>query len=156
MNESHHKVWRNLFIAISMAWWLAAVLPVGGATLTNQPPTMPLAVATNAKVEVLMWDAPKGITKFAVCRGAIRNGWTNRAVISTNQIIIQPGVVYGVSAIDSKGAEGLIAYWPSNRIGEIRLREVGKTNFSVLERFTNNPPESQKLWRVENITTGWQ
>jgi len=113
------------------------------------------AIATNKVATALTWTAPKGITNFIVYSGKARNAWTNRITIATNYTLILPGVAYGIAAL-SNTVEGLIAYWPSNRIGEIRLKERGKTNFTVLQKFTNSPPEAVKLWEVVNLTTGWQ
>lgn len=147
MNEPTHPIYRLCCHY--------GCLVVFVATCSATSPTVPTANLTPAPVTVLYWDAT-GIKKFAVYSGAVRNTWTNRTVIATNQTIIKPGVAYGVASIDGSGLEGAVAYWPSNRIGEIRLKERGKTNYVVLEKFVESPSAPTRLWDVINVTVGWQ
>lgn len=168
-HENHNQVWNRLRTAgvcLVLCLAVVAVVPVHAANFADliaksvQSQAIAIAIAANPsldpRVKLLKWAWPTEAVKFAVYSGQVRNGWTNRSVIATNQIEVAPFTAYGIACISAEDAEGLLAYWPSNRIGQIRLREEGKTNFTVLEQFTNSPPEAMKLWRVENVTTGWQ
>jgi len=154
MNETSHKIWRRLLLAGGcLVLWLDAALPLVGAT--NAVPITPLAVASSPTVELLVWDVEKGVTKFAVNTGKARNVWTNRTVIATNYVILKPGVVYGISAISPEGIDGPLAYWPSNKLGQIRIHPVGQTNYTTLRNYTNSPPFRMELWQIEDVTLGW-
>ena len=101
----------------------------------------------------LTWDhvAPS----YRVQVGAQRGVWTNSFSVLTNRFVLTNGQCYAVWSV-AGGAESLTpALWPSNRIGEIWLTDT-KTNIVRLERFTNAPPETMRLWGVANITTGWE
>ena len=101
----------------------------------------------------LTWDnvAPS----YRVQVGATRGVWTNSFTISTNRFVLTNNLYYAVWSV-ANGTESLTpSLWPSNRIGEIWLTD--RTNNIVrLERFTNAPPETMRLWGVANITTGWE
>ena len=101
----------------------------------------------------LTWDhvAPS----YRVQVGAQRGVWTNSFIVSTNRFVLTNGQCYAVRSIAGGIESSGVSLWPSNRIGEIWLTDT-KTNIVRLERFTNAPPETMRLWGVANITTGWE
>jgi hypothetical protein len=109
----------------------------------------------------LRWDAAPGITNWIVYVGAARNKWTNHFKTTTNTIVIDRTAVYGVASL-SGNLQNMIAYWPSNRLGQLWL--IGMSNdlsqrtnvVQLTGTFTNNPPGNMQLWGVENRTVGYQ
>lgn len=115
---------------------------------------IPPTTNTTTKTEMVTWTSNE--KKFNIHSGTNITSLKKLTTIATNVFCMTNGVVYGVAAVDDAGVASELAYWPSNRIGEIRLRESTRTNYVVLQRFTNSPPESQRFWRVEDVTVGWQ
>lgn len=144
MKRTHQS--NQLMLAACLALCLCA-------SVVQSQPLLPSLASAPVKQTFLTWDSTA--PRFNVYRGASRSSLTNWVTLTTNSFPIQDGVTYGVTALGG-GTESIIAYWPSNRIGQIRLREQGKTNVTTLERFTNSPPEAVRFWRVENVTVGWQ
>ena len=154
--------WRAAKRAAVLASFLLAFLSFGFTPAFAQKgafsllPT-PLAVGNvNVKTnraKFLTWDSSEG--RFAIYTGATRQTLVKRFVTDTNSIALA-ATNYGIAAISAQGVESALAFWPSNRIGEIRLQEVGKTNVTVLEQFTNSPAVAVRLWRVVDVTVGWE
>jgi hypothetical protein len=134
-------------------------------------PPMPVATASAAKSTaaaipvkpfVLTWDAEPGISNWTVYSGPARNQWTATNTIGTNVLAITDKTkAYGITAV-FLGAPSVVAYWPSNRLGQLWLTGYSadltqRTNVARLTgTFTNNPPGNMQLWGVENRTVGWE
>jgi hypothetical protein len=133
-------------------------------------PPMPVATASAAKSTaaapvkpfVLTWDVEPGVTNWTVYSGPARNQWTATNMISTNVLAITDKTkAYGITAM-LLGAPSVVAYWPSNRLGQLWLTGytadlTQRTNIARLTgTFTNNPPGNMQLWGVENRTVGWE
>jgi hypothetical protein len=133
-------------------------------------PAVPVAAASAAqsaaaaavKPFVLTWDAEPGITNWTVYSGTARNQWTATNTITTNVLEITDRTkAYGITAL-FLGAPSVVAYWPSNRLGQLWLTGYSadltqRTNLARLTgTFTNNPPGNMQLWGVENRTVGWE
>ncbi len=129
--------------------------PKGSAFLLPLSLPTALSVRTNRTAYVLRWDSAE--SKFAVSTGRTRTNWSNRWLVTSNSVPYTNTLNYRVTAINAAGVESLPSYYfISNRVWEIRLREHGKTNYTVLERGTNSPAAPMRLWDVLDVTTGWQ
>jgi Leucine-rich repeat (LRR) protein len=123
------------------------------------PTLAPAGLATN-KTSYLTWTSSEA--QFAVYTGSSRATLTNRQVISENRTRLTNGVHYGIAALNTVGIESTLAFWPSNRIGELWLRGSGTnlnqfTNVTRLAGpFTNAPPGLMRFWGVADVTVGWQ
>lgn len=135
-----------------------SAVPVPAATSSAAKSTAAPAV----KPFVLTWDAEPGVTNWTVYSGPARNQWTATNTIATNVLAITDRTkAYGITAM-FLGAPSVVAYWPSNRLGQLWLTSYSadltqRTNVAQLTKtFTNNPPGNMQLWGVENRTVGWE
>jgi hypothetical protein len=130
----------------------------GTLTPVVQPSSTSIALPalTTAPVKLsLTWDLQPGVTAWRVEVGASRGNWTNSFTLTTNRFVLTNWQCYAVRSIAGGIESSGVSLWPSNRIGEIWLTDT-KTNIVRLERFTNAPPETMRLWGVANITAGWE
>lgn len=122
---------------------------------------LPLSMATGIKTNTqkfLVWDSSEKV--HGVYTGTNRASLVRRSTISTNSTPYTNGIVYGITAINSAGVESFMAYFPSNRVGQIVWQT--STNLivwgdgGVLETFTNVAKTPQMYLRVIDRTKEWQ
>lgn len=114
-----------------------------------------VAFATTPKKRYVMWNE-EGL--FRVYTGPARFQWTTNFLVTTNQTEYKSGLHYGVVGL-WYGKEEIMAFYPSNRIAE--LRAVGTNYNQVLLRYTNNPVAPSQFWtipqgaKIVDVTVGY-
>lgn len=114
-----------------------------------------VASATAPKQRYVMWKE-QGL--FRVYTGPARFQWTTNFLVTTNQTEYKNGLHYGIAGL-YYGKEEPMAFYPSNRIAE--LRAVGTNHNQLLLRYTNNPVAPSQFWtipqgaKIVDVTVGY-
>lgn len=121
------------------------------------PASAPANVQTNKQL-FLRWDSSE--PKFNIYTGTNRASLAKRATISTNAYPLTKGLVYGVTSLNFAGIESTMAYWPSNRVGELvwqySTNMTTWTDGQIAETFTNVPKTPQMYLRWIDRTKEWR
>lgn len=146
----------KIFITIVCVLWAFLVsAQVRGAALLL-PAIAPANIKTNKQI-LLHWDSSE--PQFNIYTGSNRTSLAKLTTVTTNAYPLTRGVVYGISSVNFAGIESTLAYWPSNRVGELVTQTSTNlttwTDLTTLETFTNIPVRPRQHLRIVDRTKQW-